>query len=445
MIDVEPLIRAELERAVPEPSPGLADWDDVRSRAGLPSGRRARARRLAVAALAAAVFVAVFATPLGGAISRTLGGFSDWLTGQPGEPAPPSEQRRFEEAGERSWAAFPKKPELRELLRVRAGAASYVLYGFRSGNAICLRLSVRGLRRAGPVLACAARAELERSRDPVVPVKANVSLGWVGDPPVAAQALVSFGFVAAGIRAVELGPAPGATTPATVANGAFLHVVDQPSGGGSMRIGIAAGPGGRTERFPLAVMRSGEESGATALPPQGPAKVERVVTGGTVGWFARREPRGQSLPADLRRQLSQFRRIRIGRFARVIQPDPADFLRLVVAERAGRPNEICMYLLTRGGIGGGCNPIGQAFARGPLLASWGFSGAGQQFWTFQAVATDLVARVEVFLATGERRPLPFRDNVVLGRIPPVKMPARVVAYDADGRVIGVWTIRGPRQ
>lgn len=459
MTDVDVIVRESLERDVPFRPEAKPDWSDVLARAGVTlaghqgadtSRLEARVRRRrwprpvgALAAVAVVAVVVALVTPVGEAVTRGWGGFSDWVTGAPGRPAPAAEQRRFEVTGARAWAAFPDSPRLRELVRVRQGGASYVLYGFRSGDAVCLRLGVRGLRRAGPVLACAARSELQRSRELVVPVKANVGLGWVGDPPRASQTLASFGFVAAGVRTVKLGADKDSETRATVAGGAFLHLIHSPGDGQRMRGGVALTRAGRPQRFRLALMSADEESGATPLPPRGPAKTDRSVTGGTVGWFQRREPRGQPLDPALRRHLSQRPRLRIGSFARVIQPDPGDFLRLVVAERAGQPEEICTFLLTRGGLGGGCTSLARGFARGPLLPSWGFSGAGQQFWIFQAVATDIVARVQLFLATGEQRPLPYRDNVVLGRIPAVKMPARVVAYDSNNQVVSVWTIRGP--
>jgi len=452
------LVLNALDRDVPIRQDAQPDWNDVLARAGVasaidpdgaPVAARAAPRRwwpraaLAFAAAVAAATAVALLTPVGGAVTRGFGGFADWLSGRPGEPAPASEQRRFEAAGERAWAQFPQRPQLRKLLHARVGSGRYTLYGFRSGNAICLRLAVAGLARTGPVLACAARSELERARDLVVPVKANVGVGWSGDPPTSAQASVSFGFVAAGVRRVALGSDAQHTTEATVANGAFLHIIMRR--GAVVRIGIASNERGRLQRFRLAVARSDEHTGAMSRRPKGPAQVERVVIGGSVGWFERREPRGNPLPLELRSQLEQGPRMRIGRFARVVQPDPDDFLRLVVAERAGRRGEICTFLLTRGGIGGGCFPIERAFARAPVLASWGFSGAGQQFWIFQGVATDAVAHVKLFLANGERRQLPFRDNVVLARIPVVKMPARVVAYDRAGRVISVETIAGSAQ
>jgi hypothetical protein len=114
---------------------------------------------------------------------------------------------------------------------------------------------------------------------------------------------------------------------------------------------------------------------------------------------------------------------------------------MLVAENDLRERrEVCHYLLTRGGAGGTCAPLSQVFRRGPLALSWGFSGAGQQFWIASGLASDDVARVDVFLATGERRRAPLRDNVVIVRLPAAKLPARIVGYDRRGRAIAVETV-----
>jgi hypothetical protein len=171
--------------------------------------------------------------------------------------------------------------------------------------------------------------------------------------------------------------------------------------------------------------------------------VEREVRGGTVSWFTRRESRGAPLDAQLRSRLSKLPpEFRIGRFARLIAPDPSDILRMVVAEHAGHRGELCFLSVAIGGAGGGCRLLANLFARGPLALTWGFSGGGQQFWTVEGLASDDVVRVEAFLATGERRPLALRDNVVAGRIAGVKLPARIVAYDTQGRIIGITKIEG---
>lgn len=99
MIDVEPLLLRELERRVPLPGGELADWDDALARAGV---RRRRALAVALAT-AVALLAVLAATPLGGAVVHTVGGFSEWLTGSPGEPAAPAEQRRFERPVGAAW------------------------------------------------------------------------------------------------------------------------------------------------------------------------------------------------------------------------------------------------------------------------------------------------------------------------------------------------------
>jgi len=48
--------------------------------------------------------------------------------------------------------------------------------------------------------------------------------------------------------------------------------------------------------------------------------------------------------------------------------------------------------------------------------------------------------VRVFLSTGEQRPAPLRDNVVIVRLPAAKLPARIVGYDRPGRVIAIETV-----
>jgi hypothetical protein len=82
------------------------------------------------------------------------------------------------------------------------------------------------------------------------------------------------------------------------------------------------------------------------------------------------------------------------------------------------------------------------FLEGPLTASWEYIGAGRQFLLGSGIATDEVARVELFLATGERRSVPLRDNVFVARALRARFPVRLVAYDRAGRIIGIQAHRG---
>ena len=72
MIDVEPLIVPELDRMLPLPDGGRADWSDVLSRSGLPAqGAGRRWRPLLVAAVAVAALVGA-----GVAIAAGFGAFN---------------------------------------------------------------------------------------------------------------------------------------------------------------------------------------------------------------------------------------------------------------------------------------------------------------------------------------------------------------------------------
>jgi transposase len=159
VIDVEPLIREELERRVPRVDPAIASWPDILRRSG--ETKRRRRRRLAAAMVTGGAVVALAVSPLGGAVTRAVGAFSDWLHGTPGAPTSSAVQQRFDAAN------FPGSPRLRELLHVTLDGHLFVLYGFATRQVVCLRLALKALG-TGPQTACASRADLRRSRDLVV-------------------------------------------------------------------------------------------------------------------------------------------------------------------------------------------------------------------------------------------------------------------------------------
>ena len=231
MIDVEPLIRSELDRRVPLPSRTLADWADILERSGEVSRRK---RRWIVGGLAFAVVLGALATgPLGGAVIRAAGGFSAWLFGTPGTPAGREVQQRFEAANDRSLSPFPGNPQLHELLRVTLDDRRFFLYGFETRQVVCLRVAVRALEGAGPQAACVARADLKRSGDLVLPVKANLSVGHLGplprtasEPPTVPKYLLSFGIAAAEVTRVSVAFDSG-TSAAVVRTGCGSCLDDQ--------------------------------------------------------------------------------------------------------------------------------------------------------------------------------------------------------------------------
>lgn len=141
-------------------------------------------------------------------------------------------------------------------------------------------------------------------------------------------------------------------------------------------------------------------------------------------------------------------------FVRVLEPDPQDFLRILISDRnvittpfkvpepARGEHQICFGVVTYGSASTNCRTIEQLFRDRPWDLSWGFSGAGQQNWLVQGLVSDDVARILVFLGSGTRWAAPLRDNATIFRIPRAKFPVRLVAYDREGRVIAVQTISG---
>ncbi len=343
MIDVEPLLASALERLVPLPSAARPDWEEVLDRAGVD----------AFAALAATVAVAV-ATPIGGAIARGIGDFSAWLTGHPGKPAPASEQQLFEAENGRSWAAFPKDTELRELIRTSVGGRDYVLYGFRSGDSLCERLEAVSLGET--TQECAPVSTLAHVSAPILPVVADRTYFRSRNRPTAE---VSFGIAADGVSRVGIEAVDG-MHPALVGGNAYLLVEDKPNTGNRVLRVSAVGANGRR----AAVSFSPLFGLPFSLPPfgtlrssprlaKGPSRVEATIKHPSVRWHIHDEPRGVSmqqvkLTPQQRQQLQHYAQLG---FLRLVKPDP---LSDVVVGLAGY---LCVVALTQpAGLGGSCMP-----------------------------------------------------------------------------------------
>ncbi len=164
------------------------DWPDVLHRT------RTRHTRRLVVALAAAV--AVLGCAAG--VTAALGGFDAWLSGSPGKPAPKAEQERFNTTNEHSIAAFPKSTKLRELIRTTVDGKVYVLFGFRSGSSLCLRLRAISLGHSlDPT--CAPASRLVHATAPILPV---VGVSGFDDKHAHPSAAVSYGIAADGVSRV---------------------------------------------------------------------------------------------------------------------------------------------------------------------------------------------------------------------------------------------------
>jgi hypothetical protein len=452
VIDVEERLRAELDGLVEiEDQP---DWDEVLARAGLSRERTRRRWTLGGAAVAAAAILGIgIATPLGAALARGVDDFSAWLTGEPGSPVSEEEQREFERANAQTWLGFPQGTKLRRLITQEAEGMTVDLLGFRSGSStLCLQLSVTGDSRETE-LSCAPLAELRREGGPARVVLADHGVGrsektaWYGTDLVHSSKLqITAGIASDGVTAIVLEDDAGRHEVVTRSN-AFLYVAEEPDVGQRVQRVWARTAAGLVP-VPFAPTPFGFGGGARARSePPAPA-IERRVTGGRVGWLEDREPRGEPLdvlPARVQGYVLGGVPGRPGGtdeviFGRVVAPDPDRPLRLVVTLNAHRPGGppagLCTWLIGRGGGGGGCSPYPAIFERSPMPSGMMGGGSGA-FVTVSGVASDDVARIEALLADGQRAAVPLEDNAFLVDLPRAKLPARLVAYDDEDRVIGV--------
>jgi hypothetical protein len=444
MSTLNPRLDDQLDRLVPAAAVE-GDWEAiVRS-----ARRRSRRRRLIQLGAIAAAFV-LGVSPVGGAIADRAADFSAWLRGEPGAPAAESDQHAFDRSNSRSWAGFPRVTKLRSLIKTTAGGNEFELFGFRSRGSLCLRIVGRGLNES-PALSCAPVSELERARAPVVVVQADHGMGLATRMPegvdfVPVKAQASFGIVADGVKGVEL-EADDGLHQATVASNAFLSVVDKPTLGTRVRKVFAIDAAGHRTEVPFQAAPFGwwDLLAPAHDRPAGPTQVQRRVVGGTIGWLLRHEERGEEPPKDAR-----FMRGAMPRgfeFARLLTPDPRSHMRVLVAigplprnsaSRGGR--SLCTYVILGRGAGGGCAPLENPFPRAPFSLGQSINEGGDQYATLSGVASDDVARMELFLATGETRPIPLRDNAWLVQAARAAHPVRVVAYDRDDRIIGIQDI-----
>jgi hypothetical protein len=432
------ILERELEALVPLRAEAVGDWEEVARRASA-ERRAAKPRRLAVALVAAALMLGAVAvaTPVGAVVARTLGDFSAWLHGAPGKPASQAEQSAFERA-HRSWLGFPHGVELRRLVDVRRGGSTFRLYGYRLGDSLCLRVVVSGVAK-GSTSSCAPRSELMRRRQPALPMMVDVTVGVVQHRHVRigpetfmpSQARVDAGIVADGVRTVRLRSTDG-REPVWLNANAYLGVAIRPSVGARLRSVVAVDAHHRAVEIPFSASQSLFGSGTpTHLRPTGPRRIERRVRSGDIGWLERHELRGEPVP---RGRLPRYFH---HRFSRMIQPDPGDPARMLVGIlRRGKLVVVCTALVEGGGAGGGCLRPLEVFRRTPISVSGGSSGASQ-YDTVAGLVSDDVASLRVFLATSEVESVALRDNVFLVHVNRAKVPARIVAYDRQGRVIGI--------
>jgi hypothetical protein len=472
MIDLEALIREQLSKFDPLPATLSGDWDNVLARVqGAPPIRASRASRkpIRLALVAAALTVLTItsvATPLGAAIGRSLDDFSAWISGSPGTPASPQDQQAFEQENERSWNGFPRGTELRQLLSTEAAGISFKLFGFRSGELLCLRLVASGPGAGSPGESCAPVSALQQLKEPALVMYADAGFGTIGKTPppngyLPEKATATFGIVSDGVKDV-LVAGESDQQQALVGGNAFLYVVDHPALGARVSsVKAIAGNGSELalpySRSPFGVddMTLDTPSGR---PLSGPAGIERKFEGGTIAWLSRHEKRGQALTA---KEADPYRDLRYYTgndapefFARLLTP-AEEGTRSLLAWSGGA---LCFGFY--GGFAGGnfdCysaanNRVSDVFAGdrqlggdippSPLQYYLTING-GSQFAQFDGFVCDDVHELDLYLTDGSVQKVEIRDNVFATWINRSMFPLRIVSRDEHGAIIGNKVVQNP--
>jgi hypothetical protein len=184
----------------------------------------------------------------------------------------------------------------------------------------------------------------------------------------------------------------------------------------------------------------------------GPKSVDVRFRGGTIGWLEAKEERGEPF-SPARRPLADLGSVV---HARRIQPDPESPTRVgvwLLRVRSGsrlhnlQPGRLVLCLsdlraLMRGPTGSGCVAPGRTslLGAGPLVLSPMMQG---QLTELAGLAADGVSAIDLFLASGRAIPAALRDNAFAVQVPTVQLPGKLVAYDDEGRVVGIHPVHGP--
>lgn len=431
------------------------DFADVRRRAlrtmqtqRQPRRALRKPSRIQIAAVAAALIasaIAAFATPLGAAIGNRFDGFSGWLTGEPGTKATSEEQQSFEAENSRSWAAFPAGTELRRLLQTDASGTTFTLFGFRSGDALCLRLVATG-SVAGTSSSCAPLNLLQTSNAPAFVIATDASFGATAQPAgqtgyVPAVATATFGIVSDGVTGVSLIAGDGSHD-ALVGSNAFLYIDDHPKLGERVRSATATAADGATTPLPLARAPFGTNSSSTGAQrsAQGPSGIERKTGDGTIAWINQQQHRGDALSPEMLDKIGHI--LTDVSFARELQPDPASPVHVVfmvgpgLRGQAGQQQQICVFLVSAQTAAGGCSQLTEVFSRQPFSAGVSTAQGGDQYAYLSGAASDEVASIKIFLANGVVEDVPLADNAYAVPVERTLFPVRVIAYDANGEIVG---------
>jgi hypothetical protein len=466
MTEIDTQFRAALEHQVPLRLERHSNWTDVMGRAQAQRHPR-RAKGLFVAGALAFALVIV-ASALAATGHNVFGTIGSWLNGTPGQPASKSEQTGFDVRNNASYASFPSGTKVRRLTQTSAAGKTFTLLGFKSNQSLCLRLVRTNSTASRGTNQCVTLHELDASPAPVL-VASEARFRTASD-----YLNGIFGFADDTVRSIEYRRGRGPWKSAGVESNVFVALDARRSGtvrNPSLLPPIvqvrAVTKSGKRVAVPF--VASDEASYPNGLPtgpsylthgntrPQdlpGATRVEHPFTTGTIGWLLNHEARGKAWqpPQDLLMRLGTVA------YARAVQPDPANparvglFLVRSVPSRflpRLKPGTLVLCETTirplNGPSGGvGCNTFAahdSLFNAGQPFTS-SFTGPSQ-LTELSGVVADGIVSMKLFLASGRVVPVALRYSAYSVSGPTAQFPAKLVAYDAAGRVVGLQVLGGP--
>jgi hypothetical protein len=429
---------ARLHSALALLAPDVDDtsaWDDVVARAGMPSRLRWKAAALALAALVATGVVAgAFAQ---GILSDSLDRLSSWAGEQPGAPDP-EQQAAFDRENAAAYARFPTGTRIGRLLHADVGGRGYDLFGFRDGTDLCLRLVPFPVPPSPAVPECVPQSELTRLGTPIAPVGGHIRTRLRDGSGLT----MVYGLAGDAVEEVEVFSDGRPMGSALVGSNAFLYT--QPDEPGSPVEGPvltvrARDADGDLVDVTVETGPSFSTNNPATLP--GPDRVERTLTSGSIGWLERREARGE--PFAWRNTYPQHIV-----WSRQLEPDPAKTFRVGIAVGQGtdantRGRWYCLawlWPLVENSFSDFCGRADAVDSGLTYIGAW--PSAGVQFPLWIGMTSDDVASIELFRPDGSHVAVPLLDNVFTFQTSK-REPAKLVAYDRDGRVVKIEVVGAP--
>jgi hypothetical protein len=420
-----------LEELVPSFENVPGDWQDALGRARQPIRARARRRLLLVAVVAFGVGV-LATTSLGqDVVNGALDRLGAWVGSAPGEPASPEQQAAFDKANAESYAHFAAGTKVGRLLSTTFEGEKYELLGFRDGASLCLRLLAPSTSSRPWPAACVPQRELVDLGRPAAVVTAGDAFTRGSEGVVTAV----YGVAADAVERVQIETASGERHDAQLEDNAFLYLAAgnqshaESSGGAAPVRAIAETRSGMPATVQIDTGIHPRTTSPADLP--GPSVVERPLASSHVTWLEHGEPRGDPYTWTG----AAFRTLRT---SRVVQPDPSSSFKMAIAygtttDGFARYCFVWLWPLVKGTGGYGCMLAEVTGA----LPMFGDGVGADQFPLMSGLAADDVASLELFFRNGAHENVPLTDNVYAFQVPRA-VPTKLVAYDVNHQVVGIY-------